>query len=127
MQQYHSRPGRVTLPYEHGLLSIHRVTQGTRDDILAPCLLCSELFRIVARFSEKDVLIIHEILKHRTLSATARSLAPGRPSYRTYIQKRLKRYRSILRDALENSLFGALLEVMQSVRSHSADPAPPGK
>jgi hypothetical protein len=39
------------LPYEHGLLSVHRVTQGTRDDILAPCLLLSELFRIVARFA----------------------------------------------------------------------------
>src|SRR5262245_24146593 len=87
--------------FDAGLLTIRRAPRRDHSHILnqAEILLC--LVRIGQRLTPNDVLILEAVLAAGgNRSAAARALAPGRPSYRRYVSRRLEKLLDIVRTDL---------------------------
>lgn len=102
MSSFHS-VGSKELAFDAGLRTIRRAPHGPDTEVLhqSEMLLC--LARIGRQLTMKDIQILEAVvMAGGNQSAAARSLAPGRPSYRRYISRRLEKLLGTLRkDLLE--------------------------
>jgi hypothetical protein len=57
------------------------------SDVHDVCRILNLVLQIGERLTPTDILIISAVISCSNLSAAARMLAPGRPSYRRYISK----------------------------------------
>jgi hypothetical protein len=90
-----------SLAFDAGLRTIRRSRRRLESDVLhqAEILLC--LVRIGHQLTPNDVLILEAVLAAGgNRSAAARALAPGRPSYRRYVARRLEKLLAIVRTDL---------------------------
>ena len=60
------------------------------------CALIERLLDVLGHLGPADRKIIEAIRRHGNLRAAARSLAPGQPYYRTYLQRKTTAYRETL-------------------------------
>jgi hypothetical protein len=101
VQTLSSRISPSDLAFDAGLLNILRSPRRADSDILheTEILLC--LARIGRQLTPNDILILEAVIAAGgNRSAAARTLAPGRPSYRRYISRRLEKLLSIVRNDL---------------------------
>ena len=101
VQSVGSRISPRDLAFDAGLLTIRRSPRRADSDVLqqTEILLC--LARIGQQLTPNDLLILEAVLAAGgNRSAAARCLAPGRPSYRRYISRRLEKLLAIVRNDL---------------------------
>jgi hypothetical protein len=60
------------------------------------CALIARLLEVMGHLGPADRKIVEAICRHGNLRAAARSLAPGQPYYRTFLQRKTKAYRETL-------------------------------
>lgn len=101
VQSIGSRISPRDLAFDAGLLTIRRSPRRADSDILheTEILLC--LARIGRQLTPNDILILEAVIEAGgNRSAAARTLAPGRPSYRRYVSRRLEKLLAIIRNDL---------------------------
>lgn len=98
------------LPFEAGLLTFHHMPQlGDQVPAREICSILAELIKAVQELTENDLRIIEAVLNHPSVAAAARALAPAKPSYRSYLQRRIKAFRALLRRLLEGGPLAGLV------------------
>jgi len=95
----------IDLAFDAGIRTIRRLPRHLDSEVLqqSEVLLC--VARIGRQLTPNDVLILEAVVAEGgNHSAAARVLAPGRPSYRRYISRRLDKLLGIVRkDLLQRS------------------------
>lgn len=88
MEQALSRRARSRdLAADSRLTSIIRRRLPGNSDVHVACRILNLVRHIGERLTPADILIISAVISCGNLSAAARMLAPGRPSYRKYISR----------------------------------------
>jgi hypothetical protein len=83
------------LALDAGLLLLKGMPgQALNDSVLLSSFLL-EFVDALVQLSETDIAILRAVSECGSFKAAARKLAPGRPSYRSYIQQRFKTFREI--------------------------------
>jgi hypothetical protein len=106
MEQFHVHDSRDRVSardvaFDAGLLNIRRPPKRLDLEALevARFLLC--LVRVRRQLTSNDVLILEAVVAaDGNQSEAARRLAPGRPSYRRYVSRRLEKFFDIVRREL---------------------------
>jgi hypothetical protein len=95
-----------SLPFEPGLMAVRPLPQRDGQGTHLLCLVLSEIVNLVRMLSPTDRAILGAVVRSGSYAAAARALAPGRPHYRKYVQRRVERFRALTVHILRGTAFG---------------------
>jgi hypothetical protein len=99
------RVGARALALEAGLRWFGRIPRMTQErrQVVSQYLL--DLNAELSSLSRKDLAILDAVIKSGSIRAAAELLAPGRPGYRSYVQRRFKHFEQLMDRIEERAAF----------------------
>ncbi len=102
-------------PFEPGLMTVRPLPQRDAQGTLLLCAVLSEVVDLVRMLSQTDRAILGAVVRFGNYASAARALAPGRPHYRKYVQRRVERFRELTAHLLRGTAFGQAVQAALSL------------